>query len=200
MEKTLFTIITGAGEYPPFSLPATEELAGRTASLPEGAEISFGGGTAVKCDDDLFLAEQGGRLLLVKELEGERLEARDCARAALGTSALPEALEGWETDLSLASGNVLTALFRDGSLRLSPSPEPDLSFRYEPGEAAPKTQEAPLATLALKAVEIDEKRFILHFPETGETVVLNGRRFLLYAILDGRIVAGFVEIPPKEQQ
>ena len=198
MGKTLFEIITKAGEYPPFTLPATEELAGRTAGLPEGAAVSFGDELAVKCDDDLFLAEQGGRLLLVKELEGERLEACDCAKAAQGASALPKALEGWETDLSLASGNVLTALFREGSLRLSPSPEPELSFRYEPGEAAPKAPVEPLATLALQAVEVDEKRFILHFPETGETLILNGRRFLLYAILGGRIVGGFVEIPPKE--
>ena len=58
--------------------------------------------------------------------------------------------------------------------------------------------QAPSLLLALEAVEIDRKRFLFRFPETGEIIFFNGRRFLFYAILRGRLVAGFVEIPPKE--
>ena len=42
------------------------------------------------------------------------------------------------------------------------------------------------------------KRFLFRFPETGEVVFFNARRFLLYALMEGRTVTGFVEIPPKE--
>ena len=194
MGKTLYDIITKEGQYTPFGLPATEELRGRSAGLPEGSKIPFGDELAVKCDDDLFLARAGEGLLLVKELADESLEAVDAARAAASARALPEALEGWETDLCFASGYVLTAAFRENALTLSASPEPDLKNLF----TAPKAQGEVLGTFALKVCEIDNKRFILHLPETGETVIFNGRRFLLYAILRGRITGGFVEIPPKE--
>ncbi len=194
MEKTLFDTVTDGGKYAPFGLPKTEELTGRTALLPEGPAVRFGETLAVKCDDDLFLAEEGGRLLLAEELPDESLKALDAANTALGAAALPEALEGWETELCFASGYVLTAVFRDGSLTLSPSPEPTLPGAPAPDEAAPA---APGETFALKAAEVGENRFLLHFPETGETVLLNARRYLLYAILKGRIVAGFAELPAR---
>ena len=53
-------------------------------------------------------------------------------------------------------------------------------------------------TYALETVVTGEKRFLFHFPETGEVVFLNARRFLLYALMGGRTITGFVEIPPKE--
>ena len=62
---------------------------------------------------------------------------------------------------------------------------------------AAETPEAEALTLALRAVKTGDKRFLLRFPETGETVFFSARRFLLYALLGGRIVTGFVEIPPK---
>lgn len=199
MGKCLFDIISNDGKNPLFGLPTTEELAGRTALLPDGSEFCFGSETAVKCDDDLFLAEAAGKLLLAEELPDESLRAVDTEAAAAGASALPEALEGWETDLCFASGYVLTAVFRNGSLTLSPSPEPVVSASFASADApkAPEAPAAPPVTLPLQAVETGEKRFLLRFPESGETVFLDGRRFLLYALLRGRVVAGFIELPAR---
>ncbi len=196
MRKTLLDCITDGGKYALFGLPATEELAGRSARLPDGAELRFGDELAVKCDDDLFLVQKEDRILLAEELPDESLRALDAEAAA--ASGFPEALEGWETDLSFASGCVLTAVFKAGTLTLRPSPEPVLPGG--PGEAseAPKPPAGPAAAFPLQAVETGEKRFLLRFPETGETVFLDARRLLLYAILEGRIAAGFVEIPPKD--
>ena len=200
MAKSLFELISNEGKNTIFGAPATEELTGRSAQLPDGTGFRFGNELAVKCDDDLFLAEKDGRLLLVQELPDESLTALDAAQETAGAAALPEALEGWATDLCFASGYVLTAAFKDGALTLSESPEPVVSGMFGSGGLnAPETRKAlpPLGTLALEAVEIDRMRFLFRFPETGEIVFFNGRRFLLYAILRGRLVAGFVEIPPK---
>ena len=203
MGNTLFDYFTENGKYTVFGLPATEELNGREARLPDGSAVRFGDELAVKCDDDLFLADAAGRLLLVQEFPDESLKALEAVRTAADAAALPEALEGWKTDLSFASGCVLTAVFGNGTLTLSPSPEPVVANPFSPGGTpaapkAPETPPAPPVAFSLKAAEIGEKWFLLHFPETGETVFLNARRFLLYAILRGRIVTGFVEIPPKE--
>ena len=205
MGKTLYDYVTNEGKCLPFGGPTSEELTGRTARFPDGAEIRFDKEPVIKCDDDLFLAEAGGKLLLVKEQEDESLEAQDIAKATAGASALPGELEGWETDLSFASGFVLTGLFKDGALTISESPEPVVGNPFGSGGggiAAPQAQEAlpPLATLALKAVETDEKRFIFCFPETGDAVIFNARRFLLYAFMKGRVVTGFVEVPPRDAQ
>jgi len=53
-------------------------------------------------------------------------------------------------------------------------------------------------TYTLETVVTGDKRFLFRFPETGEVVFFNARRFLLYALMEGRTVTGFVEIPPKE--
>ena len=203
MGKTFFDYVTDGGNYPLFGLPATEELAGRTARLPDGTEVRFGEELAVKCDDDLFLAQREGRLLLVEELPDESLRALDAEKETAAAEALPPALEGWETDFSFASGYVLTAAFGNGALALRPSPEPEAVNICASGEApaGPTAPEAPapaLASLPLRAAETGEKRFLLRFPETGETVFLNARRFLLFSLREGRIAAGFVEVPPRE--
>ena len=201
MEKTLLDVITDGGKYPLFGLPATEELIGRSAALPDGTEVRFGEELAVKCDDDMFLAEKEGRLLLVEELPDESLKALDAEAEAAGASGLPAALEGWETDLSFASGYVLTGLFKDGALTLRPSPEPDVSNLFgsagAPAPKAPESPAAPLAAFSLQVAETGDKRFLLRFPETGEAVFLNGRRFLLFSIFGGKIAAGFVEVPAR---
>ena len=198
MGKTFFDYISNDGKDLVFGLPFTEELAGRSAALPDGSAVRFGKGLAVKCDDDLFLADVSGRLLLVEELPDESLKALDAEAATVGAEALPEALEGWETDFCFASGYVLNASFGNGKLTLRPSPEPDTSNLYSAGGAAAPKAEAPLAALPLQAAETGDKRFLLRFPETGETVFLDARRFLLYAIFGGRIAAGFVEAPARE--
>ena len=198
MGKTFFDYISNDGKDLVFGLPFTEELAGRSAALPDGSAVRFGKELAVKCDDDLFLADVSGRLLLVEELPDESLKALDAEAATVGAEALPEALEGWETDFCFASGYVLNASFGNGKLTLRPSPEPDPSNLYSAGGAAASKAEAPLAALPLQAAETGDKRFLLRFPETGETVFLDARRFLLYAILGGRIVCGFVEVPARE--
>ena len=198
MGKTIFEYISNEEKYTLYGLPASEELCGRTALLPDGAAVEFGGELAVKCDDDLFLAEKAGKTYLVEELSDESLKALDAETATADAAALPAALEGWETDLSLASGYVLTADFRDGALTLRPSPEPVIPNPF--GETpAPKAQEALAepVTFRLNAVETGEKRFLFRFPETGETLFFDGRRFLLYALLRGRVVTGFVDLPPK---
>ena len=201
MGKTFFDCVTDEGKYPLFGLPATEELKGRSARLPDGPEVRFGEELAVKCDDDMFLAEKEGRLLLIEELPDESLKALDAEKETALAASLPPALEGWENDLSFASGNVLTALFKDGALTLRPTPEPAPGSLFAPGGApAPKAPEAPAAPLAafrLQAVETGDKRFLLRFPETGETVFLNARRFLLFAIRQGKIAAGFMEVPAR---
>ncbi len=199
MGKTFMDYVSDEGKSLLFGLPASEELAGRTARLPDGTEIRFADELAVKCDDDLFLADAAGRLLLVEELEDESLRALDVEAATADAGALPEELEGWETDLCLASGYVLTALFKDGALTLRPSPEPVMEhnpFTSGKKPAAEAPEEPPL-TLALRVVKTGDKRFLLLFPETDEAVFFSARRFLLYALLGGRIVTGFVEIPPK---
>ena len=70
-----------------FGLPFTEELRGRAARLPEGTEVCFGDELAVKCDDDLFLADVGGRIILAEELPDESLRALDAGQAAAGAAA-----------------------------------------------------------------------------------------------------------------
>ena len=245
MGKTLFDIVTKHGEeelfgLPPadvYGLPATEELIGRTALLPDGTEVSFGecltassDGTesfcgdmlAVKCADDLFLTFLDGHFYLVEELPDESLKALDILKEIAGKKALPEELEGWETELSFAPGEVLTAVFKDGTLTLSPAPEPVIGNPFglaapkdNDGEASGETASGGAASrelsfgglasempapgvLPLEALKTGEKRFLLRFPETNEIVFLDGQRFLLYALLDGRIVCGFVEVPGVE--
>ena len=111
MKKTLFDYISNDGSSVVFGLPYTEELIGRAAQLPNGERVSFGNEPAIKCDDELFLVDMGERILLVEEMEDLSLKALDAEKAARGYNEIPEDLEGWETDLSFASGFVLTALF-----------------------------------------------------------------------------------------
>ena len=200
MGKDLYDYISSNGKYTVFGIPTTEELAGRSALMPDGSEVLFGNELAIKCDDDLFIAERAGRILLIKELSDLSLTAFDAIQATAEATALPEALEGWKTDLCLASGYVLTADFGGGAMSLSPSPEPAVGglFGSDSSAEVQKTPEAPLAKLTLKAIETDDKRFVFYFPETGDILILNARRFLLFALLRGRAAAGFVEIPPKE--
>ena len=201
MEHTFLDTVTGGGKHILFGLPATEELTGRTALFPDGSEIRFGEETAVKTDDDLFLAEREGRILLIEELPDLSLRALDAEEATAGTEAFPETLEGWETDVSFASGRVLTAMFRNGALTLRPSPEPVVANPFGGGDAPAAEQERTPAeepaVFPLKAAETGEKRFLLRFPETGETVFLNARRFLFYAVRNGRIAAGYADVPPR---
>ena len=77
MGKNLFDYFTNEGKNTPFGLPFTEELIGRTALLPDGEKVSFGNELAVKCDNDLFLADAAGRILLVEEQPDESLTALD---------------------------------------------------------------------------------------------------------------------------
>lgn len=202
MEHTFLDTVTGGGKHVLFGLPATEELTGRTAVFPDGSEIRFGEETAVKADDDLFLAEKDGSIFLIEELPDESLRGLDAEETTAGAEALPEVLEGWETDVSFASGRVLTATFRNGALTLWPSPEPVVANPFGEGNDRPaekdRTPAEEPAVFPLKAAETGEKRFLLRFPETGETVFLNARRFLFYAILDGRITAGYADVPPRD--
>ena len=202
MGNTFYDYFSNEGKNTVFGLPYTEELTGRSAVFPEGSAIRFGDELAVKCDDNLFLAAAAGKTLLVEELPDESLKAMDAEKATADAADLPEELEGWVTDLCLSSGCVLTAAFRAGTLTLSPSPEPDVAnpFSSDGKPAAPKAPETPAAppvSFALNAVKTGEKRFLLRFPETGEILFLDARRFLLYGILRGRNVTRFVEIPPK---
>ena len=202
MSKKLFDYISNEGKNVLFGVPTTEELIGREALLPNGEKICFGNEMAIKCDDDLFLADVAGRILLVEEQEDLSLKALDAEKAASGATTIPEEMEGWETDLSFASGFVLTGLFADGKLKLTPSPEPELPEMFAGDRKAPKTTEPEILpdpeTYALETVVTGDKRYLFRFPETGEVVFFNARRFLLYALMGGRTVTGFVEIPPKE--
>ena len=202
MGNTFFDSFSNEGKNTVFGLPFTEELTGRSAVFPDGSEILFGEEPAVKCDDDLFLAAAGGKTLLVEELPDESLKALDADAETAEAAELPFELEGWETDLCLSSGYVLTAVFQEGRLTLRPSPEPVVANPFSSNEAPaaakkPEPPAAPPVSFALKAVKTGDKRFLLSFPETGEIIFLDARRFLLYGILRGRIVTGFVEIPPK---
>ena len=202
MSKKLFDYISNDGKNVLFGVPTTEEVIVREALLPDGEKVCFGNEMAIKCDDDLFLADVGGRILLVEEAEDLSLKALDAEKAASGANTIPEDLEGWETDLSLASGYVLTGLFADGKLRLAPSPEPEIPDAFagmrNPSENKEPEVLADPVTYTLETVVTGDKRFLFRFPETGEVVFFNARRFLLYALMEGRTVTGFVEIPPKE--
>ena len=202
MSKKLFDYISNDGKNVLFGVPTTEELIGREALLPDGEKVCFGNEMAIKCDDDVFLVDLGGRILLVEEAEDLSLKALDAEKAASGANTIPEDLEGWETDLSLASGYVLTGLFADGKLRLAPSPEPEIPEAFagmkNPSENKDPEILADPVTYTLETVVTGDKRFLFRFPETGEVVFFNARRFLLYALMEGRTVTGFVEIPPKE--
>ena len=202
MSKKIFDYISNDGKNVLFGVPTTEELIGREALLPDGEKVCFGNEMAIKCDDDLFLVDLGGRILLVEEAEDLSLKALDAEKAASGANTIPEDLEGWETDLSLASGYVLTGLFADGKLRLAPSPEPEIPEAFagmrNPSENKEPEILADPVTYTLETVVTGDKRFLFRFPETGEVVFFNARRFLLYALMEGRTVTGFVEIPPKE--
>ncbi len=202
MSKKLFDYISNDGKSVLFGLPTTEELIGREALLSDGEKICFGNEMAIKCDDDLFLADVAGRILLVEEQEDLSLTAIDAEKETAGKNAIPEELEGWETDLSLASGYVLTGLFADGKLRLTPSPEPEIPEAFA-GMRNPSEDKEPEVlpdpeTYVLEAIKTGDKRFLFRFPETGEVIFFDARRFLLYALMEGRTVTGFVEIPPKE--
>lgn len=201
MSMKLFDYISNEGKSVVFGLPTTEELIGREALLPCGEKICFGDEMAIKCDDDLFLVDAGGKILLVEEKEDLSLQALDAEKATSG-KGIPEDLEGWETDLSFASGFVITAKFADGKLNMKPSPEPEIPAVYVEEKKFSPTFEAevnlgPIA-FDLETAVTGDKRFLFHFPETGEVVFFDARRFLLYALLGGRTVTGFVEIPPKE--
>ena len=202
MSKKLFDYISNDGKNVLFGVPTTEELIGREALLPDGEKVCFGNEMAIKCDDDLFLVDLGGRILLVEEAEDLSLKALDAEKAASGANTIPEDLEGWETDLSLASGYVLTGLFADGKLRLAPSPEPEIPEAFAGMKNTSENKEPEIladpVTYTLETVVTGDKRFLFRFPETGEVVFFNARRFLLYALMEGRTVTGFVEIPPKE--
>ena len=202
MSKKLFDYISNDGKNVLFGVPTTEELIGREALLPDGEKVCFGNEMAIKCDDDLFLVDLGGRILLVEEAEDLNLKALDAEKAASGANTIPEDLEGWETDLSLASGYVLTGLFADGKLRLAPSPEPEIPEAFagmrNPSENKEPEILADPVTYTLETVVTGDKRFLFRFPETGEVVFFNARCFLLYALMEGRTVTGLVEIPPKE--
>ena len=197
MRETFLEYVSDGGNYIPFAVPATEELAGRTARLPDGAEIRFGGETAVKCDDDLFLAGKDGRILLVGELPDGSLKALDAEEETEAAPGLPEDLEGWKTDLSFASRRVLTAVFGKDALTLRRSPEPSVANMLA-GMKTEESDDGRTASFVLKAAETGDRRFLLRLPETGETVFLNARRFLFYAILDGRITAGYADVPPRD--
>lgn len=202
MSKKLFDYISNDGKNVLFGVPTTEELIGREALLPDGEKVCFGNEMAIKCDDDLFLVEAAGRILLVEEAEDLSLKALDAQKAAAGATTIPEELEGWETDLSLASGYVLTGLFADGKLHLKPSPEPEIPEAFagmrNPSENKEPEVLADPQTFVLETVVTGDKRYLFRFPETGEVVFFNARRFLLYALMEGRTITGFVEIPPKE--
>ena len=185
-----------------FGLPATEELIGREAVLPDGEKIAFGNEMAIKCDDDLFLVDAAGKILLVEEQEDLSLKALDAEKAAAGAGTIPEDLEGWTTDLCFASGFVLNATFAEGKLKLASSPKPEIPPAFlEIGIVSPTVEpevEAEPKEFALETVVTGDKRFLFRFPETGEVVFFDARRFLFYALMEGRAVTGFVEIPPKE--
>ena len=185
MSKKLFDYISNDGKNVLFGVPTTEELIGREALLPDGEKVCFGNEMAIKCDDDVFLVDLGGRILLVEEAEDLNLKALDAEKAASGANTIPEDLEGWETDLSLASGYVLTGLFADGKLRLAPSPEPEIPEAFagmrNPSENKEPEILADPVTYTLETVVTGDKRFLFRFPETGEVVFFNARRFLLYA-------------------
>ena len=83
MENTLFDIISNNGKNLLFGLPATEELAGRKALLPDGTELPLDGALAVKCDDDLFLACAAGKLYIAEELPDGSLKALDAENQRL---------------------------------------------------------------------------------------------------------------------
>lgn len=202
MKNSLFDYISDGGKNLIYGLPATEELIGRTAKLPCGCELAFDKELAVKADDDLFLAEKDGKVYLIEELADESLKAIDAAETAAAADALPADIEGWEVDLGLASGVVLTATFKGGELTLKPSPEPVVNNPFSSsgkpgGSAAPAAPDAPPVAFPIKCAEIGAKRFVFLFKETGEVLFFNARRFLLYALLNGRIVTGFVEIPAR---
>lgn len=202
MKTNLYDYISNGGKNVLYGLPATEELIGRTAKLPCGCELKFDGELAVKADDDLFLAEKDGKIYLIEELPDESLKAIDAGETAEAAAALPADIDGWETDLCFASGYVLTATFKGGELTLKPSPEPVVDNPFSSsgkpgGSQAPAAPDAPPATFAVKAAEVGEKRFVFRFEENGEIIFFNARRFLLYALLNGRIVCGFVEIPAR---
>ena len=204
MGKKLFDYISNEGKNVLFGVPTTEELIGREALLPDGEKVCFGNEMAIKCDDDLFLADVAGKILLIEEAEDFSLKALNVEKAAAGANKIPEEMEGWETDLSFASGYVLTGLFADGKLRLAPSPEPEIpeAFAAMRNPADENKEPEVLAdpkTYALETVVTGDKRYLFRFPETGEVVFFDARRFLLYGLLGGRTVTGFVEIPPKEQ-
>lgn len=202
MSKNLFDYISNEEKSVVFGLPTTEELIGREAVYPCGEKISFGEEMAIKCDDDLFLVNVAGKILLVEELEDLSLKAFDAEDTCAGACTLPEELEGWQTDLSFASGHVLTGLFADGKLNLKPSPTPEIPEVYRTEKKYSPAIEAEVdlgpESFPVETAVTADKRYLFRFPETGEVVFFDARRFLLYALLNGRTVTGFVEIPPKD--
>ena len=67
MGDKIFDYISNYGKSVLFGLPFTEELTGREALFPDGEKVCFGNNLAVKCDDDLFLADVGGSVLVVSQ-------------------------------------------------------------------------------------------------------------------------------------
>ena len=203
MSNKFFDYVSDGGKRIIFGLPSTEELNGREAILPDGGKVCFGDEMAIKCDDDLFLADMAGRILLIEEGEDLSLKALDAEKAAGGANTIPEELEGWETDVCLASGYMLTATFADGSLKLTPASKPQIPPMFlEVGIVSPTVEpdaDAEPETFALETVKVGDKRFLFRVPETGEVLFFDARRFLFYALTEGRAVTGFAEIPPKEQ-
>ena len=82
MSKKLFDYISNEGKNVFFGVPTTEELIGREALLPDGEKICFGNEMAIKCDDDLFLVDVAGRILLVEDEKSKTKKKKPSRRTA----------------------------------------------------------------------------------------------------------------------
>ena len=116
MKNRLYDYISCGGKNVLYGLPATEELKGRKALLPDGTEVSFGDELAVKADDDLFLAEVGGKILLIEELPDESLKAIDAGKTAGAADALPADIDGWD---SLEHINLIAAVEQEFGVKFT---------------------------------------------------------------------------------
>ncbi len=123
----------------------------------------FPEGSAVKVEEDLFLVRENGSLFLLDKKDPEN------ARGPLTRFEKTDELVKFETEVSLASGTILPALFGEDTLKLGDTDVP-AEFR-----------------------KINGKFFLALLPE-GDVLVLDLSRFLLYASIGGEFVTGYIEV------
>ena len=140
----------------------------------DGAEVMPDGALAVKCEEGKYLIFSERHAFFYEQTSDGGVLA-DTDRLCSASSAMPEEFLDWETEFSAAPGLILTACFKENAVAIDGT------------------------LFSLKVLPTGERQYLLLF-ETGETVFFDAKRFLWYSAANGRVVTGYVEVPPRRDE